>query len=80
MALVAAVAADQKSVNTANDLYRQGVTGFLTVLDAERSVAASEDTLAQNEQSLVNNLVALYKALGGGWKSSDSLAVNRKAF
>jgi outer membrane protein, multidrug efflux system len=74
--LAAAVAADQKSVNTANELYRQGVTEFLTVLVAERSVATSEDTLAQSEQALGNDLVALYKALGGGWQSSKFPVAN----
>jgi len=74
--LAAAVAADQKSVNTANALYRQGVTDFLTVLTAERSLAAAEDTLAHSQQALGNDLIALYKALGGGGQSSNSSVAN----
>ena len=41
---------------------------FLNVLDAQRSVFASESDLAQSEATLAANLVALYKALGGGWE------------
>jgi len=37
------------------------------VLDAERQQLAVEDDLAQSETAVVTNLVALYKALGGGW-------------
>jgi hypothetical protein len=41
--------------------------GFLSVLDAQRQQFAAEDDLAQSDTAVVTNLVALYKALGGGW-------------
>jgi NodT family efflux transporter outer membrane factor (OMF) lipoprotein len=72
-ALADAVAADRKAVDTASQLYRQGVAEFLAVLDAERSLAASEDALAQSDRAIGTNLIALFKALGGGWESTEPL-------
>jgi multidrug efflux system outer membrane protein len=37
------------------------------VLDAQRQQLAIEDDLVQSDTAVVTNLVALYKALGGGW-------------
>jgi NodT family efflux transporter outer membrane factor (OMF) lipoprotein len=65
--LADAVTANRKAVTTATDLYRQGVSDFLGVLDAERSLAASEDALAQSDRTVATNAIALYKAIGGGW-------------
>ena len=42
-ALRDAVRAEEKAIRIAKDLYAQGLTDFLTVLDAERSLYASED-------------------------------------
>ncbi len=65
--LVAAVAANRKAVALATTLYTQGLTDFLNVLQAQRSLYATEDALVQSAGSVSTNLVALYKALGGGW-------------
>lgn len=62
-----AVAANQKSVDLATMQYSAGVTDFLNVLDAQRTLYASQILLAQNESAVSADLVALYKALGGGW-------------
>jgi outer membrane protein TolC len=43
------------------------VIDFLTVLDAQRSLLAAEDELAQSDRAVSDDLVSLYKALGGGW-------------
>jgi multidrug efflux system outer membrane protein len=48
--------------------YRNGVSSFLDVLDAQRSLFAVEQSLALSQLALQQNQVALYKALGGGWK------------
>jgi NodT family efflux transporter outer membrane factor (OMF) lipoprotein len=57
---------------TANTLarlrYQYGVSDFLTVLDAERTLLQAQDQLAQSETSTATALVAVYKALGGGWQ------------
>ncbi len=47
--------------------FRVGTVDFLTVLEAQRSVFQSADSLAVTELSRFNALVSLYKALGGGW-------------
>jgi len=46
-----------------------GLTDFLSVLDAQRELYANEDLLAQSRTAQTVNLIALYKALGGGWQS-----------
>ena len=67
-ALAAAVAANRQAVDLATQLYRQGQTDFLNVLSAQRSLYASEDALVQSDRTVATNLIALYKALGGGWE------------
>jgi multidrug efflux system outer membrane protein len=62
-----AVSANRKAVDLAKTLYTQGHTDFLNVLNAQRSLYASEDALIRSTGSVSTNLVALFKALGGGW-------------
>ena len=70
--LAAEVTADREAVNIATRLYRQGLNDFLSVLDAERSLYAADDKLAQIDRDTALALVALYKALGGGWQAQDN--------
>jgi NodT family efflux transporter outer membrane factor (OMF) lipoprotein len=58
---------NQLALDLATALYTAGLTDFLSVLDAERTVFASQDLLAQSQTAIVTDLVALYKALGGRW-------------
>jgi NodT family efflux transporter outer membrane factor (OMF) lipoprotein len=67
-ALSAAVAANRRAVDLATQLYTRGQTDFLNVLTAQRSLFSSEEALAQSDVSMATNLIALYKALGGGWE------------
>ena len=69
--LAEAAEANRKAVRIAQDLYSQGLTDFLSVLDAQRSLFASEDALAMSEGERATSLVALYKSLGGGWESAE---------
>jgi multidrug efflux system outer membrane protein len=46
--------------------YLEGVVSYIEVLDAERNLFAAEQTLLQLRRAQVENLVALYVALGGG--------------
>ena len=62
-----AVASNQRAVELAKELYTAGLSDFLSVLEAEKELYKSEDGLAQSEARVSTNLVALYKALGGGW-------------
>ena len=49
--------------------YREGATDYQRVLDAQRSLLQQQNNQAQISSSVATNLVALYKALGGGWES-----------
>ena len=61
-----AVVSNRQAVDLAMKLYLAGKTDFLNVLTAQRSLFANEDALAQSTRTQATNLVALYKALGGG--------------
>jgi len=65
-----AVQANRKAVELAITLYIAGQTDYLNVLQAQRSLYSSEDSLSQSELAMATNLVSLYKALGGGWEIS----------
>ena len=65
--LQASAQASREATGLANELYTRGLTDFLSVLDAQRQQLAIEDDLAQSDTAVVTDLVALYKALGGGW-------------
>lgn len=64
-----AVAANRRSVDLAEDLYKKGLTSFIDVLDAQRALYLTETDLARSQADVTLDLVALYKALGGGWES-----------
>lgn len=63
-----AVAAGEKAAHLARLRYQDGVSDFLAVLDAERRLLETQDKLAQTETDTATALVAVYKALGGGWE------------
>ena len=73
-ALGDAVAANRQALKFANDRYANGLADFLNVLDAERSLYQTEDQLADSQSTVSVNLVALYKALGGGWTALEQRA------
>jgi outer membrane protein TolC len=66
-ALRASVAADRRALDLATERYTSGLENFLSVLDAQRTVYGAEDALAQSETNAMVSLIAVYKALGGGW-------------
>jgi NodT family efflux transporter outer membrane factor (OMF) lipoprotein len=65
--LSAAVSSNRQAVELARELYLAGTGDFLSVLEAQQALYMDESRLVENEKALVVNLVALYKALGGGW-------------
>ena len=69
--LTGAVAPSQKSLDLASRLYASGLTDFLHVLDAERSLYQAQDALVQSDRTVSANLIALYKSLGGGWETLE---------
>jgi outer membrane protein, multidrug efflux system len=68
-ALVDAVSENRRSLELADSLYKNGRVNFLDVLDARRSLYQSDDQLALSDQTVSLDLIALYKALGGGWET-----------
>jgi outer membrane protein TolC len=73
--LADAVAAAQRSLEIANIQYREGLTDFERVLDSQRVLFAQQDFLVSSRGSLTQNLIALYKAMGGGWEPGRSRPV-----
>jgi len=70
--LARATDAAKRAVLLARDQYQAGLVDFSNVLIAQRSLLSFQDELAQSEGAIISNLVRLYKALGGGWKSLGS--------
>jgi NodT family efflux transporter outer membrane factor (OMF) lipoprotein len=68
-ALAQAVTANQLAVQLADERYRKGLTAFLDVLTSQTALYQSQSLLVSSESALAGNLVALYKALGGGWQT-----------
>ncbi|WP_083386201.1 efflux transporter outer membrane subunit [Methylomonas sp. LWB] len=66
--LTTAAKASEKAVELARLRYREGVSDFLTVLEADRQLLANQDLLAQSQTATATALAAVYKALGGGWQ------------
>ena len=70
--LLKEVEQNKLAVELANERYTKGLTGFIDVLTAERSLYASQSNLSQSQTTVSTNLVALYKALGGGWNATEA--------
>jgi NodT family efflux transporter outer membrane factor (OMF) lipoprotein len=68
------VAANRRAVSLARQLNTAGVVDFLNVLTSEQSLYTAEDQLAISELTVSTDLIALYKALGGGWELTDQIA------
>ena len=54
--------------------YRNGAASYLDVLDAQRSLLAAQQALVQTQALQVQNLVTVYRVLGGGWSERESTA------
>jgi len=67
--LTEATKAARRAVELAQNQYSSGLIEFDTVLIAQRSLLSLQDQLAISEAGITSNLIALYKSLGGGWKS-----------
>ena len=78
------VAASKKAYELAELQYSSGAVDLLTVLNVETTLLIQQSALAQSEANLASSLVAIYKALGGGWEDNvvtepDTLAAAPKA-
>lgn len=54
--------------------YKNGYSGYLEVLNAQRDLAQAEAGLIDIQRGQLNAVVSLYKALGGGWDASSVTA------
>jgi multidrug efflux system outer membrane protein len=61
-----------KAARLARERFEGGLSDFLNVLQAERDDLAAQDSLADGRTQTATALVAVYKALGGGWMPSDT--------
>jgi multidrug efflux system outer membrane protein len=62
------VQAAQDARDLADIRYRKGLVTYLDVLDAQRTVLEAELTLVQTERVRLTDMIALFKAVGGGWE------------
>jgi multidrug efflux system outer membrane protein len=73
--LADSVKAAQRSLDIATLQYREGLTDFERVLDSQRVLFSQQELLVTTRGNLAQTLVALYKAMGGGWEQARSLPV-----
>ncbi len=69
-AQTAAAQATETTFKLADLRYRNGAASYLDVLDAQRSLFAARQAVLQVQTLQSQNLVGLYKVLGGGWKDA----------
>jgi len=63
-----AVAASSRAVELALEQYSQGASDYTRVLNTQTALLVQQDSLTSARGQVVSNLVATYKALGGGWQ------------
>lgn len=77
--LVEVVRSGEDALYLATNAFSHGLQTFLQVLDAQRTVISARQQLVQVNATLANDVVALYRAVGGGWQDpgaqSDTPAV-----
>jgi NodT family efflux transporter outer membrane factor (OMF) lipoprotein len=71
--LAAQVRQAQLALGLAQQRFRQGLSDFLEVLTAQRTLLQAQQQLADSSTTVSTNLVALYKALGGGWQTFNAV-------
>jgi NodT family efflux transporter outer membrane factor (OMF) lipoprotein len=62
-----ALASTSNSVTLAQDQYKVGLVAFINVIQSENAQLNARDQYVQADGQVLSDLVALYKALGGGW-------------
>ena len=71
--LIAAREAAHKAMLLSKDRFMAGLVDFSDVLIAQASLLSFEDQLAESDGTVTSNFVTLYKALGGGWQSFQTV-------
>ena len=70
--LTRATTAAKKAADIAVDQYKQGTADYSRVLNTETAALHTEQRLTQVRAAVVTNLIAIYKALGGGWEPGSN--------
>jgi multidrug efflux system outer membrane protein len=73
-ALVGAVSSSERAAELAEARYQGGAVDYLAVLDAQRTVLSFQLQLSESQTRTLTALIALYKALGGGWEYAPEQA------
>ena len=60
------------SLDIATIQYREGLVDFQRVLDSQRTLFSQQERLVTTRGNVTLGLIALYKAIGGGWQASRS--------
>jgi outer membrane protein, multidrug efflux system len=70
-----AVQAARRSLDIADVQYREGLVDFQRVLDSQRALFSQQERLVTTRGAVAQSLIALYKAMGGGWQPGRSLPI-----
>jgi outer membrane protein TolC len=73
-----AITAAKQAVTIATERYERGLTDFLNVLDAQRQLFLLQAQYVETQQNASEQLVRLYKALGGGWETYQAVPPIRR--
>lgn len=73
-AFAAQVAASKRALELAQTRYESGYTGFIDVLETQRTLNAAQLLYLSSHRNRLGAAVDLFKALGGGWRSMDATA------
>ena len=66
-----------KTLGYAKDRYEAGYASYLEQIDAQRNLFQAEIDVINLRQSQLDNRIALYRALGGGWQDGAALAASK---
>ncbi|MEW5979304.1 MAG: efflux transporter outer membrane subunit [Acidobacteriota bacterium] len=74
-----AVQHSQLAVHLATEQYRAGLVDFLSVLEAQGQLYVTEDQWVQSQTRVTSDVIALYRALGGGWIAAETSLLSGQA-
>ena len=64
------VQAARRSLDIATIQYREGLVDFQRVLDSQRALFSQQERLVSTQGGVAQSLIAVYKAMGGGWQAA----------
>ena len=76
--LQSAMAAAERAASITRARQREGIVNSLELLDAERTLAETMATLAEQDAQVSAAQIALFRALGGGWSGNEQFAIDQR--